>query len=147
MSLAYLIYFLGCIVCTSNGSLNLIWFILAHVIIFCNSFPCLYALVGEIKFIYLFYLFIYRALALLESTPHPSAYEAPPCLCGHSGYERFNFDKFSNINEDPYQSQPSNAWLTVMVALFVYRGKFREVDAKPIFRDDFVYIHYRLRKI
>ena len=48
-------YFLCCIICISNGSLNLICFILAHVILyFCNSYPCLYALVGEIKFIYLF---------------------------------------------------------------------------------------------
>ena len=47
---------LGCIVCISNGSLNLIWFIFAYVILyFCNSCRCLYALVGEIKLIYLFY--------------------------------------------------------------------------------------------
>ena len=39
----------------SNGSLNLIWFILAHVLLyFCNSCDGLYALVGVIKFIYLF---------------------------------------------------------------------------------------------
>ena len=37
-----------------NGSLNLIWFILAHVFFFSNSCHCLYALVGEMKFIYLF---------------------------------------------------------------------------------------------
>ena len=51
--LEYFKYFSGCIVCISNGSLNLIWFTLAHVILyFCNS--CLYALVGETKFISLF---------------------------------------------------------------------------------------------
>ena len=51
-------YFLGCIVSISNGSLNLIWFILAHVIctVVTHACPCLYDLVGEIKFIYLFIL-------------------------------------------------------------------------------------------
>ena len=49
-------YFLGCIVCISSGYLNLIWFILAHVIYTCNSCHCFYALVGEIKVIYLFIL-------------------------------------------------------------------------------------------
>ena len=57
-SLEYFKYFSGCIVCISSGSLNLIWFIFDHVILyFCNSCLCLYALVGEIKFIYLFILF------------------------------------------------------------------------------------------
>ena len=46
---------LACIVCITNGSLNLIKFIIAHVILyFCNSCNCLYDLDGEIKFIYLF---------------------------------------------------------------------------------------------
>ena len=53
-SLEYFKYFSGCTVCVSNGSLNLIWFILAHVFLyFCNSCPCLYALVGENKLIHL----------------------------------------------------------------------------------------------
>ena len=39
-SLEYFKYFSGCTVSISNGSLNLIWFILAHVILyFCNSCP------------------------------------------------------------------------------------------------------------
>ena len=55
-SLVYFKDFLGYIVCISNGALNLIWFILAHVIcIFVTHVPpCLYAFVDEIKFIYLF---------------------------------------------------------------------------------------------
>ena len=45
-SLGYFKYFSGCIVCISNGSLNLIWFSLAHVILYsCNSCPCFYVLV------------------------------------------------------------------------------------------------------
>ena len=56
-SLEYFKSFSGCIVRISNGYLNLIEFILADVILyFCNSYPCLYALVDEIKFIYLFIL-------------------------------------------------------------------------------------------
>ena len=59
-SLVYFKYFLGCIVCISNGALNLIWFILAHVICIFETHipPCLYALNDERKFIYLFYLVI-----------------------------------------------------------------------------------------
>ena len=66
-TLVYFKYFLGCIVCISNGSLNLIWFILAHVICIVVC-PCLYALVGEIKFIYLFYLFIMRGMQHVSDT-------------------------------------------------------------------------------
>ena len=36
-SLVYVKYILGCIVCISSGYLNLIWFILAHVICTCMS--------------------------------------------------------------------------------------------------------------
>ena len=50
-SLVYVKYFLECIVRISSGYLYLIWFILAHVICTCNSCPCYYALVGEIKLI------------------------------------------------------------------------------------------------
>ena len=51
--LVYFKYFLGCIICISNGSLNPILFILAHVILyFCYSCPC--SLVGEITFLNLF---------------------------------------------------------------------------------------------
>ena len=58
-SLVYVKYFLGCIVCIPK------WFSQSNLIYLsscnlhrCNSCPCFYALVGEIKFIYLFiYLF------------------------------------------------------------------------------------------
>ena len=46
-------YFFCCIVSISNGSLNLIRFIVTHVIgIFCNSCPYRYAIVDGLKFIY-----------------------------------------------------------------------------------------------
>ena len=59
-SLVYFKYFLCFIVCISNSSLNIVWFILVHVILyFCYSCPYLYALVGEIKLIYIFiYLYL-----------------------------------------------------------------------------------------
>ena len=65
-SLVYVKYFLGCIVCISRGYLNLIWFILAHVICTCNSCPCFYALIGEIKVIY---IFIYTQLKSILVVP------------------------------------------------------------------------------
>ena len=53
----YFKYLSGCIVCISNGSLNLIWFSFAYVFLyFCNSCLFFYALIDEIKCIYLFYL-------------------------------------------------------------------------------------------
>ena len=59
-SINVLKYSLGCIVCISNGSLNQIWFILAHVIctVVTHVPVSIYALVGEIKQIYFIYLFI-----------------------------------------------------------------------------------------
>ena len=53
-ALVYFKYFLGYIVCISNGFLNLIWLILAHVICIVVTHLPVCAQVSEIKCIYLF---------------------------------------------------------------------------------------------
>ena len=60
-------------------------FILAHVILyFCNSCPCLYAVIGKIKFIYLM-----PELESCSQGTHP-----PPFFC----HLRQNLKKFTHLH-------------------------------------------------
>ena len=107
--IVYFKYFLCCIVCIYNGALDLIGFILAHVIcIFVTHVPpCLYALVGEIKFINLFSI-SHRFISLLSD--YYSVYEsAESSLC----WWRMNFKcvpraQFSDIVPNTVKTMNKN---------------------------------------